>query len=77
MAKRSAQRDQLRDQIEEQLKKKIVARVKEIAEQHGCDEETALEILRRQFREIMDKNLKANAEKNEIRKAAKAKAARK
>ena len=72
MAKRSSGRDALREQIKEKLEKNIKARVKQIAEQYGCDKETALGILRKQFTEAMDRNLKENAEKNEKRKGAKA-----
>ena len=72
MGKRSAERDQLRDEIKAKLKKNIVRRVKEIAEQNDCDEETAKGILRKLMTDSIEKHLKANAEKNEKRKAAKA-----
>lgn len=76
MAKRSTERDALRDEIKAKLKKSIVRRVKEIAEQNDCDEETAKDILRKLMTDSIEKHLKPNAEKNEKRKAAKAVAAK-
>jgi chorismate mutase len=72
MAKRSAGRDALRDEIKAKLKKNIVRRVKEIAEQNDCDEETAKDILRKLMTDSIEKHLKANGEKDEKRKIAKA-----